>query len=360
MQSDHLAPGAESAISPGVRLRRAREARGESVHEAAFAIKLSPRQIEALENDDFAALPGMAFVRGFARNYARYLGLDAAPLLDGIERLAGADQPDLSPIRNADGDLPSGGGGRRGSFPAGAVVAVLLVLLGVGWYFDWFRTEPVTEVVEPAPSFAPAPAQPLEEPVASPPVLAPSVAPVGAENDAGAASADVLTGAAADASSADADAAGVTDAAPEGVAATAPTPGETPSAVDGAVDAPSAADVPSDPQAPANASDAVGVDGAVAASAETAASTDEATPGAAAAGQLSFRFSADSWVEVRDGSGSILHSGTNRAGSSRTVQGAPPFALVVGNSASVTLEHDGKPIDLAAHTRGSVARLTLR
>ena len=84
MQSDHLAPGAESAISPGVRLRRAREARGESVHEAAFAIKLSPRQIEALENDDFAALPGMAFVRGFARNYARYLGLDAAPLLDGI------------------------------------------------------------------------------------------------------------------------------------------------------------------------------------------------------------------------------------------------------------------------------------
>ena len=91
MQSDHLAPGAESAISPGVRLRRAREARGESVHEAAFAIKLSPRQIEALENDDFAALPGMAFVRGFARNYARYLGLDAAPLLDGIERLAGAE-----------------------------------------------------------------------------------------------------------------------------------------------------------------------------------------------------------------------------------------------------------------------------
>ena len=53
-------------------LRVAREARGESVHEVAFAIKLSPRQVEALEKDDFAALPGMAFVRGFARNYARY------------------------------------------------------------------------------------------------------------------------------------------------------------------------------------------------------------------------------------------------------------------------------------------------
>ena len=191
MQSDHLAPGTESAASPGVRLRRAREARGESVHEAAFAIKLSPRQIEALENDDFAALPGMAFVRGFARNYARYLGLDAAPLLDGIERLAGAQQPDLSPIRNADGDLPSGGSTRRGSFPAGAVVAVLLVLLGVGWYFDWFRTEPPAALelqTEPAPAFAPAPteagsaASSSSEPVAAPALAptetsAPAVAP---------------------------------------------------------------------------------------------------------------------------------------------------------------------------------------
>src|SRR5690606_35923620 len=103
MQSDNLAAATNSAASPGARLRVAREARGESVHEVAFAIKLSPRQVEALEKDDFAALPGMAFVRGFARNYARYLGLDAAPLLDGIERMGGADQPDLSPIRNADG-----------------------------------------------------------------------------------------------------------------------------------------------------------------------------------------------------------------------------------------------------------------
>ena len=36
------------------------------------------------------------------------------------------------------------------------------------------------------------------------------------------------------------------------------------------------------------------------------------------------------------------------------------IALVVGNAANVTLEQDGKPVDLAAHVRGSVARLTLR
>jgi cytoskeletal protein RodZ len=182
MQSDNLAAATNSAASPGARLRVAREARGESVHEVAFAIKLSPRQVEALEKDDFAALPGMAFVRGFARNYARYLGLDAAPLLDGIERMGGADQPDLSPIRNADGDLPAGGAGRRGSFPAGAVVAVLLVLLGVGWYFDWFRTEPPATLElqpEPAPGFAPAPTEGGSASGASgEPVVAPALVPL--------------------------------------------------------------------------------------------------------------------------------------------------------------------------------------
>lgn len=339
MQSDHLAPGTESAASPGVRLRRAREARGESVHEAAFAIKLSPRQIEALENDDFAALPGMAFVRGFARNYARYLGLDAAPLLDGIERLAGADQPDLSPIRNADGDLPSGGGTRRGSFPAGAVVAVLLVLLGVGWYFDWFRTEPPAALelqTEPAPAFAPAPTEAgSAASTSSEPVAAPALAPLApAETSAPA-------------------------VAPGNAAANAAAPGASVAGTMGTV--------PTDSGAPASTSPAAAPGAPASIAPPALASTSAAAPAEASPAaeegvggkRLSFRFGGDSWIEVRDASGTILHSGTNRAGSSRVVQGTPPFRLVVGNSANVVLEQDGQAVDLAAHTRGSVARLTL-
>ncbi len=326
MQSDPLAPGADSAASPGTRLRRAREARGESVHEAAFAIKLSPRQIEALENDHFAALPGMAFVRGFARNYARYLGLEAAPLLEGIERLAGAGQPDLSPIRNADGDLPAGGVGRRGSFPAGAMVAVLLVLLGVGWYFDWFRTEPPAALelqTEPAPAFVPAPTDGGNAtPASSEPVAAPALVPI-APTEA----------------STPAEAPGSPAADPTSSGTSVPVSTAAGAAPAGVTEPAGVAALPSIP-APAPASTAVAEEGA-------------------AGKRLSFRFGGDSWIEVRDASGTILHSGTNRAGSSRVVQGTPPFRLVVGNSANVVLEHDGKAVDLAAHTRGSVARLTL-
>ena len=326
MSSENLAAVAAAPSSPGAQLRRAREARGESVHEVAFALKLSPRQVDALERDDFDALPGMAFLRGFMRNYARYIGLDAAPLLDAVQRMAGQGSPDLSPIRNADGDLPSGGSRRSGSFPAGLVVLVLLVLLAVGWYFDWFRTgtSPSAEtVVEPAPAFAPAPSQAIE-PQSAIQMTPPQPAAVDPAEDA---PDQVPSGtAAADGESATAAPDAATDAAVE----TTPA-GE-------AAAAPAADSVAASPAAPAAAPAAT----------------------AAGSGRLSFRFGADSWVEVRDASGTILHSGTNRAGSTRSVQGTAPFTLVVGNAANVTLEQDGKAVDLAAHVRGSVARLTLR
>ena len=334
MSSENLAGVAAAPSSPGAQLRRAREARGESVHEVAFALKLSPRQVDALERDDFDALPGMAFLRGFMRNYARYVGLDAPPLLDAVQRLAGEGSPDLSPIRNADGDLPAGGSRRRGSFPAGLVVLVLMVLLAVGWYFDWFRTgtSPSAEtVLEPAPAFAPAPSQTIEpqsaihltppQPlVVEPAEGAPGPVPSGdavASEEARTAVPDTATDTA-------------TDIAPADEAA-APPAADTAAASPVSV---AEAASPGAPDAPA------------------------ASP--AGSGQLSFRFGADSWVEVRDASGTILYSGTNRAGSTRSVQGTAPFTLVVGNAANVTLEQDGKPVDLAAHVRGSVARLTLR
>jgi len=329
MQDQSLHKPATMVSSPGTVLRGAREARGESVGEVAFALKLSPRQIDAMENDDFAALPGMAFVRGFMRNYARYLGIDAAPLLEAVQRLVDVDTPDLSPIRNAEGQIPMGDARRSGGFPFGVVVVLLAVALAVGWYFDWFRTEPVTAVLEPAPDFVPAPVQPLDMPLAEP-----ALPPAAAEDDSAAQQAAAVTP----------DAGGAADqVVGKDLAAEASAPAVAPAAE---------ATAPAGVENETNAADAAGTE----APEPAAALVDGAE---ATAGTLGFRFAADSWIEVRDSKGTILHSGVNRAGSARTVQGTPPFALVVGNSASVTLEHDGKPVDLAAHTRGSVARLTL-
>lgn len=65
----------------GAQLRAMREVKGLSVSDVAAQIRLAPRQIEALEADDMASLPELAFVRGFVRSYAKLLGMDAQPLL---------------------------------------------------------------------------------------------------------------------------------------------------------------------------------------------------------------------------------------------------------------------------------------
>lgn len=65
-----------ATTSIGRMLRLAREARGESLADAAYALKLTQSQVDAMERERFDLLPGPAFVRGFLRNYARHLGVE--------------------------------------------------------------------------------------------------------------------------------------------------------------------------------------------------------------------------------------------------------------------------------------------
>lgn len=71
----------ERAASPGAKLAAARNASGWSVEQVAAQLKMAPRQINALEKDDYAALPDAAIVKGFTRTYAKLLKLDPTPIL---------------------------------------------------------------------------------------------------------------------------------------------------------------------------------------------------------------------------------------------------------------------------------------
>ncbi|WP_246210911.1 RodZ domain-containing protein [Vogesella oryzae] len=73
----------------GQQLRTAREAQGLSLLDVVDRLKLSPRQLEAIEAGQFDRLPGVTFVRGFVRNYARFLELDS----DGLMALLDAQFP---------------------------------------------------------------------------------------------------------------------------------------------------------------------------------------------------------------------------------------------------------------------------
>jgi len=75
MGNDHTTP-LPVASTAGAQLRAAREAAGWSQEAVAQQLKLAPRQVRAIEEDDYARLPGRTFVRGFVRNYARLVRLD--------------------------------------------------------------------------------------------------------------------------------------------------------------------------------------------------------------------------------------------------------------------------------------------
>jgi cytoskeleton protein RodZ len=65
----------------GERLKRERELRGVSQAEICTATRIGTRFLEALENEQWAILPGGIFNRGFVRAVARFLGLDEDDLL---------------------------------------------------------------------------------------------------------------------------------------------------------------------------------------------------------------------------------------------------------------------------------------
>ena len=75
--------------------------------------------------------------------------------------------------------------------------------------------------------------------------------------------------------------------------------------------------------------------------------------------RIQLKFERESWVEIRGRDGRVLTSELNHGGTERTVDGNPPFSLVIGNAHYVQLSYDDRPVDLAPHVKVEVARFTL-
>jgi cytoskeleton protein RodZ len=66
----------------GVLLRKAREKKGWSYHDVEDSIKIRARYLEALENEEYAILPGVVYTKGFLRTYCKYLGLNSEEIIN--------------------------------------------------------------------------------------------------------------------------------------------------------------------------------------------------------------------------------------------------------------------------------------
>jgi len=299
------APGNAEAqpISVGTVLREARERLGLSVDEVFNRIKFAPRQISALEADNFAQLPEITFVRGFVRSYARLLQLDPAPLLAALPHASTEPAP-LAKNALTEVPFPNAYSARKPNIiwlSAALVVALALALFtflhGKG---PDAQDPPVAPQVKIETLELP-PTEVLSESAALP------VSPPGET----------------------------------AVPAQAPVAPASLPKVRNPLESRASVELP----APSLRVDL------------SAAKDQGVLP--KSAGTLRMTFDDDSWVEVTDKDGKILMSQINPSGSEQNLDGKPPFTLVIGRAASVHLYYKGKQIDLAPHTKVSTARLTL-
>ncbi|PUE30558.1 RodZ domain-containing protein [Limnohabitans sp. Jir72] len=71
---------------------------------------------------------------------------------------------------------------------------------------------------------------------------------------------------------------------------------------------------------------------------------------------LGFIANQDSWIEIRDSKNQVLWSRLVRAGESAQAQFPLPMRVVIGRADAVKVTYQGKPFDLTAHTKVTVAR----
>lgn len=163
-----------SQDGPGAALRAAREQRDISIREVAEVLNLPSHIVEAIESNDYDALPNAVFTKGYIRGYARLLELDSDPLVAEYpadpsitleQEPVVADR--LMELARENPQWVLGGGV--------ALAAVVLVTL-----LAWLWPSGDVEVAQPAPVAAQA-TDPVMPPAAEPPSMqAVELGPAGA------------------------------------------------------------------------------------------------------------------------------------------------------------------------------------
>jgi len=306
MEAETHQKKSSSGFGPGPTLAKAREGLGLTHEEVAERLRLAPRQVLALETDDYDHLPGPTYVRGYLRSYAELVGLALDPILEAYGHVpASSKASDLGSLAPKEQITSQHRHVRLATY---FMVALVIALAVSWWQGRTLGRKPVPKPV--ARSATAGPAQ------ATAPTASPAAAPA--------------------------------TPARLRVPATPPPAAELPH------QAPATTLLP--PHAPANAAGQ-----AVLSRPMQVVIATKAVAGAAANGRALLVLSTvqASWVDVRDAQGNKLLYETVPAGRVVTLDGNAPLKVFLGNAAGVKVEFDGKPFNPIPYMHGQVARFTL-
>lgn len=304
---DEVSQSDRRAATIGELLRQTREQYDTSIEQIGAALRIRPVFLQAIEDNQYDRLPGPVYAVGFVRTYADYLGLDGAAIAQrfkgeaaGLETKADLSFPMPLPER---------------SMPGGALLLVAIIVAACAyavWYYraagDRVRTAGVAEV--------PAQLIPLPPPAPAPEPSAEAVRP---EEGLPAAS-----GSAAATSPVEPDATAQSAAPPAtgGQMALAPPPPPAPVQSE-------PVRLPAIPEPPAAA---------------PALDTPRVYGITNGPVRIVIKATADSWIQVRDTSQTVVAMRILKPGESYRVPDRPGLTLATGNAGALDVTVDGRPV----------------
>ncbi|MGM3191788.1 cytoskeleton protein RodZ [Dickeya dadantii subsp. dieffenbachiae] len=320
---------AATIMTPGERLREARERLGLTQQVVAERLCLKVSTVRELEDNNTPAGLAPTFLRGYIRSYARLVHLPEDELLPMLEK-----QVVPSRVSNVAPMQSLALGKSRKKRDGWLMLFTWLILLGVlgltvAWWWQNHQAQQreINTMVDHANA-----SQSRKDGQA----VDANSDPEPVDNDESAAGAPSGNGQPIELNSpaaASSQSAGSTPVAPTA---------NTPAAVSAA------------PQAQVSEQPLLNQ------SATAPASAVPAADASGARGAIVMRFTADCWLEVVDAAGKKLFSGVQRGGSVLNLTGQAPYRLKIGAPGAVQVEFQGKAVDLSRFVKShQVARITL-
>lgn len=347
---------AEPADAPvkmtvGMLLRTERERRNFSLDDIAQYLRIRRVLLEAIEQGRFNALPGTPYAVGFVRAYAEFLGLDREELVSQFKAEAAGleDRKELHfPRPLSESRLPGG------------VILLLSIIVAAGAYGAWYfqssadrtplpRVAAVPERLVPLVDHPVRPAEPPREALAAIASVAPErVTPAPATTAAPAEPAKPVAAeppppapVQAVAVSAPAERPALVAPVPAAPAPAEPTAAPRLAALPTSPEPPAPIAAPVEPAAPV-ASVAPSEPLVIPAPPSTAPSPPRVFGDQTGGARISIRATADSWVQVREGTANIVFMRVMRAGDSYNVPNRPGLFLYTGSAGALEIRVDGK------------------
>jgi len=357
----------------------ARNAKKLALKDVSNNLRLTVKQIEAIENNDFSSLPPAMITRGFIRNYARLLELDAEPLLASYRVRMPEAIPSTLSVKTSMNQVMSSNSSTS-SFKYVALVGLVLLSVAAWFYYANYMQKTVKKNVENTVALS------SSEPAANP-IPLPEVALPAAERQFQSESVDVQATVNAVAENASDAKDTSTQALPNKVVIS-PKVEPTSKPVDN--NPPALNNLPINNSAAATqnlqlpkeamvefktlketaAQKAVLPRVASDVDAKTISAGQNALPELAKSGiktdssisaikSVNLAVTEQTWVRVTDKTGAVVYEKMLQPNSEDGFNGLPPFKLLIGNARATKLTFLGQQVDLTDKTKNNVARVTL-